>query len=154
MAGRMEEYEAEQIIIKQGQKNDKIYVVLEGSVALYMNYKQDNEYVVGIRGKDKLFGEMSMLSGEESMYTAVAFTDVKVAWFQEGNLEQFLKDHAALTVEFLKKMAKNDAMLRKDLAMVVDELNDIKEFIDEKDRIKLDTAKVGSFNSEENVAGD
>ena len=133
MAGRLENYPEDHVIIKEGVKNNRMFVVLEGSVALYMNYGKKNEYVLGVCGKNKIFGEMSMLSKEESDYTAVAFTDAKVAWFQENNLNQFLAGYPNCAADFLKNIAKNNALMRKHMTLLMNEVDTLSEKISQLD---------------------
>lgn len=145
MAGRLEEFDEDFVILKEGKMNNKMYLILEGSVVLYMNYGKENEYVIGVRGKNKLFGEMSMLAEEECMYTVVAFTKVKVAWFQANNLNQFLNGYPGCAVDFLKNIAKNNSMLRRNFEMLMAELKDANEKLINADEIKKDVVKMSTL---------
>lgn len=146
MAGRMEEYAEDSVIMREGIKNNKMYIVLEGSVILYMNYGKENEYVIGVRGKGKMFGEMSMLADEESMYTAVAFSDVKVAWFQYNNLDQFLNGYPGCAIDFLTNIAKNNALMRRQFSMLMEELDEISEQLSfDRDQVEKDVLKISAL---------
>ena len=144
MAGRIEEYKADAVIMEEGVREDRMFLVLEGSVVLYMNYGKENEYVLGVRSKGKIFGEMSMLAEEESEYTAVAFTDAKLAWFQMSNIDQFLFGYPGCAVDFLKNIAKNNSMMRGSMKMLLEELSEIKGEPVDKHEIKKEVAKLSA----------
>lgn len=151
MAGRIEFYEEDRIIITEGKPNDKMFLVLEGAVALYINYGMENEYVLGVKGKNKIFGEMSMLAEENSLYTAVAFSDAKVAWFQAGNLDQFLNGYPGCAVDFLKNIAKNNSVLQKSFSMMLEEIRELSGQPADEEEIKKASAKIASNTASEYV---
>ena len=124
MAGRIEEYSEDYILIHEGQMNNKMYLILEGTVAMYVNYKQENEYLLGVRGKGKIIGEISMLAESENLFTAVAFSNVKVAWFQVNNISVFLNEYPDYALDFMKNMAKNNFTLRKSFNLLLEELEE------------------------------
>lgn len=151
MAGRIEFYEEDQIIITEGKPNDKMFLVLEGAVVLYLNYGKENEYVLGIRGKNKIFGEMSMLAGEDSLYTAVAFSNAKVAWFQENSLDQFLSDYPGCVADFLKNIARSYSVLQKSFSRMIEEIRELNGQPADEEEIKKETAKIASNTPSEYV---
>ena len=153
MAGRLDEFEENQIIIREGEMNDKMFVVLDGAVALYMNYGKENEYVLGVRGKDKIFGDMSMLAEEKSMYTAVAISDVKVAWFQLNNLDDFLSGYPGSATKFLKNIARNNSLIRKNFMMLMDELDEVSDILLNKETVVKDVAKMSALSLYEKEIG-
>lgn len=152
MAGRIVNYATNEIILREGEKNTNMFVVLEGSVILYVNYRKADEYVLGARGKGKIFGEMSMFAEDESMYTAVAFTDCKIAWFQADNIEQFLVSYPKSASEIIRSIAKNNTLLRKNFSMLLEELSELKGVVVDKEKIRKQATKMsvlGVKDSEE-----
>lgn len=123
MGARLENYKEDSIIIKEGATSKKIFVVLEGAVALYMNYGQEDEYLFGVVGKNKTFGEMGALSEASSIYTAVAFSDVKLAWFDERSLGIFFKEYPDYAINMVKNLSKSYMVLKNNLSMALEEVN-------------------------------
>lgn len=123
MGARIEEYTSDEVIIKEGTRSNKMYIVLEGKVILYKNYGTADEYVIGACGHSKTFGEMNLFCEEPSIYTAVAFTDVKLAWFERNNLYSFIKSYPDSTQNLLENIAKSYSLLSKNLQMALEELN-------------------------------
>ena len=122
MGARLEYYKEDQIIVKQGKTNTRIHIIQEGHVVLYMNYGKEDEYVYAILGKDGIFGETSMFSGEPSEYTAVAYSDVKLTWFEKRNLNQFFIGYPAYAMGLMEKIMHNNVILKKNFEMTLQEL--------------------------------
>lgn len=141
MAGRVEEYLENEIIYKQDANCKKMYIVLEGSVVLYRNFNTPKEYVIGACGKGKTFGEMNLFTTDKCLYTAVAFTDVKLAWFEKNNLASFISGYPEEAMKLLDKIGKCYTLLGTNLKMAIDEINVLSEKIsnaDGKEELILD----------------
>ncbi len=122
MGARLETYNEDEIIIREGELSERMFLVLEGSVALYMNYGTPSESVLGVIGKNKVFGEMGLFAKEKSIYTAVAFTDVKAAWFDERTIAYFFKAYPENTMNIVKSMGRSYKILKENLTMAMDEI--------------------------------
>lgn len=150
MAGRLVDYKAGDIILKEGEKNDKMYMISEGSVILYLNYGTENEYILGARGAGKIFGEMSMLAQDSCIYTAVAFTDVKAAWFQKHNIDQFLFGYPQSALHLLESIAKNNTLMRTSISMLMEELVELKGQALDHDEINKEVVKLSTMGISKN----
>lgn len=129
MGARIETYSEDSVIVKEGTVSEKMYLVLEGSVTLYMNYGKQNEYVFGIAGKNRVFGEMGILAKEKSIYTAVAFSEVKVAWFDELSINVFFEHYPAYALNLMKNMCKSYSLMKKNLILSLEEIDYMKQFM-------------------------
>lgn len=119
MAGRIEYYKEDDVILTEGKFSKHMYIVQEGAVVIYMNYGQENEYVLGVCGKGKIFGEDGFLMGENSQYTAVAFTDCKIIWLDENMLEAFFVSNPNYAVSIMKKFAISNKMYRDSMRRII-----------------------------------
>ena len=85
------QYQEDEIILRQGELNRNLYKVLSGNVALYINYGEPEEYLVGLLGFPNCFGEMTILSHQPSYYTVVALEKTAVLRVPETNFEAFIQ---------------------------------------------------------------
>src|SRR5207249_11350199 len=67
-------YKAGDVIFKEGESGDEMYVVLEGEVAVIVHDK-----IVETVGVDNFLGEMALIDSRPRSATAVAKTDCKLA---------------------------------------------------------------------------
>lgn len=129
MGARKEEYTAETVIFKENDICKKMFIILDGQVVLYKNYKKEDEYIIGACNKGKTFGEMNLFTDSPCIYTAVALTDVTVAWFEKSNLDSFITGYPTQTMQLLEQIAKSYNLLGKNLQMAIAEIGELKEII-------------------------
>src|ERR1700733_4923974 len=61
-----------EILFRQGQRDCDFFIVLAGNVAVVDGYGTPEERVIGVHGRGRFLGELSLLTGEASFYTAMA----------------------------------------------------------------------------------
>lgn len=127
MGARVEEFSEDSIIVKEGDSLRRMYVVLEGKVILYSNYNTENEYIIGACSKGHAFGELSLFTDTPYKYTAVAYNDAKVAWFEKNNLDSFIKGYPDYAMHLFETISKSFMLLYKDLEMAMDEINYLRQ---------------------------
>jgi putative ABC transport system ATP-binding protein len=71
-----ESHPAGTVLIRQGAKGDKFYLIKRGTVDVIVNRGQANEVKVATLGKGQFFGEMALLTGAPRNATVVAVQDV------------------------------------------------------------------------------
>lgn len=156
MGARLVDYKEDEIIISEGEISGKMFLVLEGQVTLYMNYGMENEYVIGVCGRGKVFGEMGLLIGEASLFTAVAFSDVKLAWFEKRNLEQFIIGYPSNAVGLMEKVARSNVLLKKNLDFALEEVGNLKNEIEgnRQSNSFFDKSPKGRMRTSDNMLND
>lgn len=121
-------FKEDDIIIKEGELNRDMYKIISGSAALYLRYGEENELLIGVAGEHKFLGEVSLLAGKPSPYTAVAIDDVMLMKISEEQSESFFSENTRNAFEMMKNMANKIVMLNKNLDQITDEfLNTLKK---------------------------
>lgn len=144
-------YKEDDIIITEGSTNKYIYMVLSGSVTLYMNYGKSDEYVIGICGPNKVFGEISALTEDESLYTAVPFTDTVVMVFSTRELDAFLHSYPDQTLSIIKSITRCNKLLSANCKQLLNELNDMSRNYELQKNIVKHSRGIGSSLSTANI---
>lgn len=122
--GQQLDFKEDEIILKEKSPGRYMYLILEGSVALYSNYGTSTEYLYGILSKGKTFGEIGLLNHEKSIYTVVAISPVKVALFSENELGNFIRGYPDYALGVMRSIAKMNQLFRINLEMVIEENKD------------------------------
>ena len=122
--GQQLDFKEDEIILKEKSSGRHMYLILEGSVALYSNYGTSTEYLYGILSKGKTFGEIGLLNHEKSIYTVVAISPVKVALFSENELGSFIRGYPDYALGVMRSIAKMNQLFRINLEMVIEENKD------------------------------
>jgi len=126
MGARMEEYQDDAVIISEGDTKNRMYIVLEGDVILYNNYKSSDEYIIGVVKKGASFGEISLLTGNPYPYTAIAYGPVKVAWFEKNNLTSFINGYPDYAMQLFENTSKTFLLLTQNLKLAIEEINTLR----------------------------
>lgn len=134
----VKKYLEEEIILRQGDNDRSLYKVMSGKVVLYVNYGEEDEYLVGVISFPKCFNEMGVLIGEPSSYTAVSLTETTILHVPEDNFEVFIQNDYKNAMSIMKTMAKNLSLANMNIKMLVEELAHLNEPADlsEEDREK------------------
>ena len=116
-----------QVIIRQGDTDKSLYKVMSGSVALYINYRRRDEYLVGVISSPKCFGEITLLTGEPSYYTVVALTKATVLRVPEENFEAFIQSDPQNAMNIMRTMARNVSMVNMNMNMLIQDIRDLSQ---------------------------
>jgi signal transduction histidine kinase len=71
-------YKAGEVILREGERGDVLYVITQGVVDVVKGYSGPAEEVIATRSPGDVVGEMSLLEGRPRFATVVAREDVKV----------------------------------------------------------------------------
>lgn len=117
----------EEIILRENEVNNTLYKVVHGSVATYMNYGCEDEFLVGVLGKGKCFGETGFLAKEKNPYTVIANEETVLLEITEEAFQDFIINNPRNIIDIMTSMSKSVVLLQKHLEMVLDEYNEKEE---------------------------
>ena len=93
------------IIMKEGEKlDDKMYIIKEGSVGIYKNFRKQGEFCVASLGHGDTFGEMELFMEIHRLATVVAESDVTVLVIDREHALDFFRNEPEATQEFIKSI--------------------------------------------------
>lgn len=122
------DFNEDDVILTEKSPSRFMYLILEGSVALYTNYGTSDEYLYGLLSKGKTFGEIGLLNHEENVYTVVAISPVKVAVFSENELGNFIRGYPDHALGVMRSIAKMNQIFRVNLKMLMEENKDYSSY--------------------------
>jgi CRP-like cAMP-binding protein len=113
-ASKVNHYARREALVSEGEKSDTFHIVLDGRVAIRVTRSTGDTAIVNILGPDSHFGEVSLLTQEESRRTAsvVAIEPVRT-----------LSIPAAVFHELRERNPRLEALVSRLLAQRVDELS-------------------------------
>jgi CRP-like cAMP-binding protein len=75
-----------QIILKEGNRSDFAFIIVDGQVEVSRKRKDGNVEVVDILGKNDIFGEMGMIDSRPRSATVTALENTKVTMISREDL--------------------------------------------------------------------
>ena len=95
------EFKSNQIIFKEGEVSDAMYLVIEGKVKL----SRDDQIILTAKHKD-VFGTWALFDDEPRVVTAVPLEDSRLLRIDKEDFIDLLADHVRITQSILKTMVK------------------------------------------------
>ena len=103
------------IIIRQGDIGDCMYVIQEGEVEIIVE-QGDREVQLAVRGKGELFGEMAIFEKERRSATVRAVGTVRLLTVDEKNLIRRVHEDPSLAYRMVEMMAHRIRELSNEVA--------------------------------------
>lgn len=118
----MSRFREDEVILRQGDLEREMYKIISGKAAVYFNFGQPDEYLIGVLSEQRCFGELSLLCGKPSICTVVAFGEVLVLRITEDNFDEFIKKNPKNAIDIMKNLADTIATLSMNLNMLAEDL--------------------------------
>jgi len=130
---RIFEFHSGERIISAGDKDKRMYIIMEGSVQIRLREGQD-AVVVAVLKKNDFFGEMSLFSNRPRTADVIAVGEVRVAYIESlMQLKSFLATNTLFAVKMVQVLAERLARTDEILLDRVSEINKLKIDYHQKD---------------------
>jgi len=93
-------------IITVAQPGDMVYILLEGTVKIYVDQLDGSEVILAFLGPGDTFGEMSMVDSAGRSANVVALEDCLCLLMDRGAFHQCLKNTKGLSYNLVKLMSR------------------------------------------------
>jgi CRP-like cAMP-binding protein len=104
-AGRVQ-YGDGEVIIREGDIDDRLFVVLSGEVKAVKDYQGPRERTLGFVREGMFFGEMALLDNYERTATVVANSEVHCLEVRHLDFMELVRAHPQLAVLMLPVLAR------------------------------------------------
>lgn len=103
------------VIFSEGQKGDRLFVVLDGKVKISRSSVDGRENILSVLGPSELFGELSLFDPGPRTATASALTEATMASLDHEELREWLPTRPEVAEQLLAALARrlrrtNEAM--------------------------------------------
>ncbi len=95
-----------EILFREGQRGDRLYVIVEGKVKLGRSSTDGRENLMAILGPGEMFGELSLFDPGPRTATATAVADTELIGMGNESLHEYLKDRPAVSLALLASLAR------------------------------------------------
>ncbi len=107
-------YQPGEVIVRQGEAGDCMYVVQEGRVAVVME-QDGQEMLLRVLGTGDFFGEMAVFEQEVRSATVYALSPARVLTVDRRNLLRQITEDPALAFHLMEQMSVRVRTLSKQL---------------------------------------
>ena len=106
-----------QVLFKEGQEGDRLYVVVHGKIKLGTTSSDGRENLLSILGPGEMFGELSLFDPEPRTSTAAAVTDARLVSLAHDAVIGLITTNPQTSLELLRRLAQR---LRKSNEVLAD----------------------------------
>ena len=94
-----------QVLFREGDSGDKLYVVAEGKVKLGRSSSDGRENLLAILGPGEMFGELSLFDPGPRTATATAVTDTRIFALGHADLTTWVSGRPEVALSLLKQIS-------------------------------------------------
>lgn len=95
-----------EILFEQGDPGDRIYIIEEGQLELFIRSPEGNRQVLTVLGEGDALGEMALLTDEPRSATAAAMTDTSLYVIDRQTFERLIEEQASLSKYVIRLLSK------------------------------------------------
>ena len=115
--GLGKEYADGDVIVREGDKGDCMYVVQEGEVEVYVE-RDGAEVRLATRGAGEFFGEMAVFEREVRSASVRALGSARILTIDRRNLMKRIHEDPALACKLVESMSRRVRELSNELARI------------------------------------
>ncbi|KPA19250.1 membrane protein containing Mechanosensitive ion channel MscS [Candidatus Magnetomorum sp. HK-1] len=97
-------YQPEDVIIKQDDPGDAVFIIIEGAVCVRIKLPDETEVEVGRLGAGDFFGELALLTGEPRKASIIAQSYTRVFEIPENTFIPMMQDELEVARRFKEKI--------------------------------------------------
>lgn len=97
-------YKDTEIIVKQGEPGDSIYIIQDGMVEI-VNETERGEVLLALRGKGEFFGEMALFERAVRSATVRALGEARVLTIDKKNFLRRVREDPSLAFRLVQAMS-------------------------------------------------
>lgn len=108
-------YQDGEIVIRQGDRGDSLYVIQEGQVEILVE-KEGREIVLRVLGPNELIGEMAIIEKEVRSATARAKGTARILTIDKKNFLKRISEDPTLAFRIIETMSRRIRDLSQQIA--------------------------------------
>lgn len=112
-------YEPGEIIIQEGERDGRLFVLLEGEVEVLKGQGQPGERLLRRLEPGAYFGEMAVLGDALRTASVVALGQARLLSLRDFNLRQAMERHPYIAIELLQVMSQRMQQMEQRLLKVL-----------------------------------
>lgn len=115
------QYNPGDILFEEGSKADRFYIVADGAVEVWKDYKRPEKDLLAVHERGHLFGEMALIDELPRSATVLAKEATRLFYIDRDDFHTIIRDNSKIAISILKSVSD---MVRKSNEYFVDNLRE------------------------------
>ncbi|WP_352420067.1 Crp/Fnr family transcriptional regulator [Proteiniborus sp.] len=99
-------YKKGSAIIVEGENSENVFIIKSGKVKIFKTSSDGREIILDIKGKSKIFAEVTLFEGGTNPATVVALEDCIILSINNDDLEEIIKENPDMALNIIKVLNK------------------------------------------------
>lgn len=100
------QFQAGETIIREGEKDGCVYIVLSGQVEIVIGLGTEHEKVLRVNGPNTYFGEMAILDNYVRTASVRCQTRTEVLALTQWNIREEIQRHPTIGIEIIQTLSR------------------------------------------------
>ena len=102
---RPETYEADRVVIAEGGRKEKLFIVLEGAVKIFKRYGEPDSSLLAEMGVGEIFGELSFVDDRPRSATVKTSRPSTLLTVDQRDFAQLMRDNMSISFSIMRSIA-------------------------------------------------
>ncbi len=94
------------IIINEGDESDSLYVILSGTVKIFLSDEDGKEIILNTQGPNEYFGELALIDDAPRSASVMTLDDCKVSIILKRDFEKFISKNPEICFRLIRGLTK------------------------------------------------
>ncbi len=94
------------IIINEGDESDSLYVILSGTVKIFLSDEDGKEIILNTQGPNEYFGELALIDDAPRSASVMTLDDCKVSIILKRDFEEFISKNPEICFRLIRGLTK------------------------------------------------
>ncbi|WIV10657.1 Crp/Fnr family transcriptional regulator [Proteiniborus sp. MB09-C3] len=99
-------YKKGSTIIIEGEKSENVFIIKTGKVKIFKTSNDGREIILDIKGKSKIFAEVTLFDGGKNPATVVAIESSVILSISNEDLENIIRENPDMALNIIKVLNK------------------------------------------------
>lgn len=94
------------IIINEGDESDSLYIILSGTVKIFLSDEDGKEIILNTQAKGEYFGELALIDDAPRSASVMTLEDCKVCIILKSDFEAYISKHPEICFRLVRGLTK------------------------------------------------
>lgn len=94
------------VIIVEGEKGEDVFIIRSGKVKIFKTTNEGREIILDIKGKSKIFAEVTLFNESKNPATVVAIEDSVILSLNNDDLKKIIKQNPDMALNIIRVLSK------------------------------------------------
>lgn len=94
------------IIINEGDESDSLYVILSGTVKIFLSDEEGKEIILNTQGPNEYFGELALIDDAPRSASVMTLDDCKVSIILKRDFEEYISKNPEICFRLIRGLTK------------------------------------------------